>query len=924
MKKEKSLIIKRGVNFFYIFIIQLIAICSVGVYGQNANVPVKLKISADKKGVSEFYWQGIFGERNLIDKDKKIGGLELKYRDKTINLNEYLPEIIKSENQNVKILFRLPENLILTEQFEYSNGELSWNINLTNKGNKELIIQDLSFSLPLASVDEKSGLKAIENLSPHRSITGNSSFCYWIPFSGEGKVLLMAMQEGTSLEYFTKNYERFYIHSSTSVDRVNDTWRLPSTTGKISSGKTINYGLKFQVVADVDEVREKIFQEGGLDVRAVPGMTIPNNLNATCSFRCLDEIKEITAEHKNETRIKKVADKEGNYHIYEFSFTKLGENLITVKYGKGKLAYLDFFITESLETLIKKRSTFITEKQQIRDTTKWYDGLFSIWNMGKSICLSPDNRDGIDAFIVGGSDDPSNSKPIYISEKNVVYPDLKEIAALEYYEKKFVWGGLQRTDKEYPYPYGIYGSENWYENRSGRPFWSDTIVGYNSGGWGKERMWRTFDYVTHLGTYFNLYLIARDNPEMVNYLNASGYLERAYRTAMAFFEIPYNIKMGEKWSFHGWCDWAYKQGNFHEKYIIPLISELEKHGKVEKADKLRREWEKKVKYMIYDDDWPFGSEMYVDRTAFESSYYIAEYAKENRMIPDEQLWFDKNKQVWYSHPVISDSATNSFMKKQLLGNLALRNYIEPGYNILGSAYTLWYYMDYMSQMGGAAILDYAVKFSNDPAKFINIGYNSMLSAYALMNTGENGNGYWYPNKENDGAAGWIFTGWQHDSWNKRRGPKEICGEVDHGFTGAVHSIATYVINDPVFGLIAYGGNLINTVKSYGIIPQDGVRRKLFVQNSNKFLLIEMLQDGFKKDTEIRISKDLSSINFSVENRIQKQHECTISLTGLEIGNYQYLINGQEIGSFKIADEKSPSFVKFSVEKEYSKIQIIKI
>ena len=86
----------------------------------------------------------------------------------------------------------------------------------------------------------------------------------------------------------------------------------------------------------------------------------------------------------------------------------------------------------------------------------------------------------------------------------------------------------------------------------------------------------------------------------------------------------------------------------------------------------------------------------------------------------------------------------------------------------------------------------------------------------------------------------------------------------------------------------------------------------------------MLQDGFKKDTEIRISKDLSSINFSVENRIQKQHDCTISLTGLEIGNYQYLINGQEIGSFKIADEKSPSFVKFSVEKEYSKIQIIKM
>lgn len=59
----------------------------------------------------------------------------------------------------------------------------------------------------------------------------------------------------------------------------------------------------------------------------------------------------------------------------------------------------------------------------------------------------------------------------------------------------------------------------------------------------------------------------------------------------------------------------------------------------------------------------------------------------------------------------------------------------------------------------------------------------------------------------------------------------------------------------------------------------------------------MLQDGFKKDTEIRISKDLSSISFSVESRTQRQHECTTSLTGLEIGNYKYLINGQEIGRF---------------------------
>ena len=62
-------------------------------------------------------------------------------------------------------------------------------------------------------------------------------------------------------------------------------------------------------------------------------------------------------------------------------------------------------------------------------------------------------------------------------------------------------------------------------------------------------MWRTFDYTTHFAIYYNLYRIAEDNPEMVSYLDADGYLERAYRTAMAYFEVPYNILMGKHGHF---------------------------------------------------------------------------------------------------------------------------------------------------------------------------------------------------------------------------------------------------------------------------------------------------------------------------------------------------------------------------------------
>lgn len=176
---------------------------------------------------------------------------------------------------------------------------------------------------------------------------------------------------------------------------------------------------------------------------------------------------------------------------------------------------------------------------------------------------------------------------MYLSEKNVVYPDKEEIASLEYYEKNFVWGKLQRTDKELPYPYGIYGCDNWYELRNGG------LGDYNSGGSGKERMWRTYDYPTHFTIYYNLYRIAKDYPHLVNYLDAKGYLERAYRTAMAYFEVPYNIFMGKQWAIRGWSDWAYKIGNFHERYLLYIIQVLKEEGRNHEAEKLRKEWERR-------------------------------------------------------------------------------------------------------------------------------------------------------------------------------------------------------------------------------------------------------------------------------------------------------------------------------------------
>ena len=250
---------------------------------------------------------------------------------------------------------------------------------------------------------------------------------------------------------------------------------------------------------------------------------------------------------------------------------------------------LEFFVTEPLETLIKKRAAFIVKNQQHRDPAKWYDGLYSLWDRrqpaGKNL-LGPDHLGGQHPYAVSGSDDPSNSKCLLVAEKNVAFPDAAEIASLEYFVKHFVWGKHQRTDAETPYPYGIYGADSWKQNRFTDRDPLDKGIS-RPGGPSACRMWRTFDYTTYFALYFDLYRIAKQRPDLVKECSAAEYLERAYGTARAYFEVPANIRMEGGWSFTGWVYWQYTVGNFHEKYLLPLIAALEAEGQQAKADFLR-------------------------------------------------------------------------------------------------------------------------------------------------------------------------------------------------------------------------------------------------------------------------------------------------------------------------------------------------
>ncbi len=818
--------------------------------------------------------------------------------------------------------------LKMVQRFHSDGNLLDWTIELETTMDFPVLIGDLAIPLPWrAPAGETPDAIFERSFTKHHFISGHGSFLYFTRPNGEPPYLVITVHPGTKLEYYTSegrgNY-RAYIHSGFSGNQqARGTWRQPHTSLKLgpagSPTSKVIYGFRFQWAKSYDEMREILYQEGLFDIRVVPGMTVPEDLAAKFSLHTKCHIEALEPEFPKETRLVYLGEKRPGYHLYQVEFKRLGENLLTIRHDGGRKTQLEFFATEGLETLIKKRSRFITERQQHRDPAKWYDGLFSVYDMKSKVLRGPDNTDGFDHWwgYVLASDDPALCKAPFVAAKNVHFPVREEIAAVEYYLEHFVWGKLQRTDKEAPYPYGVYGVPNWMVNRD--PDLSKR-AGISNSNLDKMHIWRSYDYPHIFMLYFHMYEIAKKYPAMTKYLDAAGYLERAQQTARAYFLYPYEILP--------WYE-TYKWGCYNELVILEIIAALEKEGFTEKADWLRGEWEKKVKYFVYDDKYPFRSEYAIDRTAFESSYALAKYGATTDMKPDSNLWMDKRTKRWYLHPAVRREDARAFMERQLRAGLAVRGWLESAYYLLGADFTASSdtgALSYMANMGGWGILDYAVNFADVPYDWLQLGYASYLSSWALMNTGraESHYGYWAPGKENDGATGWQFmTAKFGRAWIRKevpRGAWPYDGEIDLGYGAGLRMAATILTEDPLFDWFAYGGVLQISGAQLSIIPRDGVRKRFYAVLGEQRLQLELDRDGFAEGQPIIIDKNLTRLRCALENRTKDAHTTLLKVTPTGNASYEVLQNGKRVG---VAKPGTESLIEINVTRPAAAIELIK-
>jgi len=852
----------------------------------QASAPSPFLLEFDGAALTSLRYDGDAFPTNYIAAGRKLGPVDLAWRRpgdpwQSLRTGDAAPE---TDGSYLAKDDRGPA-VSITTALRPEGSVLRWTIDLENHSSDPIEIGDLALPLPMhSSFNGKEPPTA--SVLKHSFISGHGSFLFWMRLNSVGPYLVMTPEHDTALEFWDhlppargeRPTFRAYVHSvavAGSVKAAGGRWRQPHTSATLQPGGKADYAFQLAWAPDYAGVRQRLVEAGLIDVEVAPGMNVPADLSTYIAIRSREAIRSITAEHPDQTKIEPLGEKNGR-RIYRVKFDRLGENMLTVDHGYGRTTRLEFFACEPLETLIHKRAAFIA-KHQVRDTSKWYNGLLAEWNEKSQVQLSPDNYDEIKGWRIYEvtCDDPGLSKPAHLASKNAHFPNQDEIEALDYYIEHFVWGGLQRTTEE-THSYGIYGIPDWKHNRDSS----------DPGPKGKLHIWRCYDYPHIVVMYFSMYRIARDYPGIKMKLDRATYLERAFGTALGMFTIPMEVT---NWS-------PYETGFYNEVVIPQLIDELDLAGKHDEAAQLRGHWEKKVAFFVAGNPNLFGSEYAFDSTGFESTQAIARYALDHPATPG-----------------IAPQQAEEFAKKQIRANLFCRGVIEKAYYYYGSDYRGGagdaFTLSYMSPMGGWGVLNHALHDRFEPEATIRLGFASFLSSWSLMNTGteDSGYGYWFPGEANDGGTGGGFEPAAYGmTWlgqAHHRGPWFYSCETDLGYCGALRTAATIVADDPVFGRFCFGGDMREEKSALHIVPRDGLRRRLHLRTAGQNIDMELTGARFAREETIQWSPSRERFYFLLETESTAGGEFEIGIAGLSAARYK-ITCGQETKEFNPAAMKA--------------------
>ena len=725
------------------------------------------------------------------------------------------PPVLAAANLAPTFAADLP--LRVHRYWESRDGHLALRFELHNPG--EVSVEIGALGIPMVfnniltdrSLDEAHAVSSFHD--PY--IGRDAGYLQVTRLSGHGPALLVLPLGDTPFEAYNPllsdptprsvTFEGLYEWMAHSLAYAEDEWGEadpwnPPTSATLTPGESRSYGVRFHLADEIREIESTLLANRRPVAVGVPGYVVPMDIEARLFLKHAAGVRSLEVDPPGALTITRsgnpavtamaAADPAASgWLAYDVRGRAWGRARLTVTWEDDLKQTIHYKVIKPAVDVVADLGRFLTTEQWFENPDDPFGRSPSVisYDYDEKSHVTEDNR----AWIAGLGDEGGSGSWLAAIMKQFVQPDLAEVAKMQRFVDEVVWGGLQYDEGELAY--GVRKSLFYYQPDDMPDGTYSDEVGYGGwSSWDREHAMtvvRSYNYPHVAALHWVLYRLARNREGLVTNHPWDWYLDRAWRTGVAMAEhAPRYAQFGQ----------------MDGTVFLLILLDLQREGWVEQAAALEETMRARA------DVWrslgyPFGSEMPWDSTGQEEVYAWCRYF--------------------------------GFDEKALVTLNAILAYMPTvphwGYN--GSARRYWDFM-YAGKLRGVErqLHHYGSALNAIP---VLSEYRSGPEDLYLLRVGHAGMMGGIANVTRDGFGPSAFHAYPSilriDGYSGDYGP---------GFFGHAVGTGTYVVNDPEFGWLAFGGNLSaagdDAEGTIRVTPLDAARSRVYLAPLGLWLTLD--------------------------------------------------------------------------------------
>ena len=585
-------------------------------------------------------------------------------------------------------------------------------------------------------------------------------------------------------------FEGFYqwmVHSQAYADsewKKAQPWN-PPTLLTLAPGESKTYGLRFLLSDSIRNIEKTLADNDRPVAIGVPGYILPTDINGRLFLKYSKAVKSVVVAPEGSISVSREASSPAGWQSFSLKGKTWGRARLSVTYEDGSEQAIHYFVIKPEADAVADMGHFLTTRQWFTDSTDPFHRAPSVMSYDRELnqIVLQDSR----VWIAGLSDEGGAGSWLAAIMKELGQPDKAEVEKLDQFVDEVVWGGLQFKDG--PHQYGVRKSLFYYQPDQLPPNYYRSDLDWKSWtSWSKqasEAVDRSFNYPHVAAAYWVLYHLARNDQGLVTRHPWNWYLTHAYETTIAMTTFAPDLA---------------QFGQMEGDIFVQILVDLKREGMKAEADALEAKMHGRA------DRWkaqafPFGSEMPWDSTGQEEVYAWTKY---------------------FGYPDKADVTLNA-----ILGyDPAIPHW---GYN--GSARRYWDFL-------------YGAKYSRIERQLHHYGsginaipllaeYREHPDDFYLLRVGYAGTMGALTDIDQEGFLAPAFH-----SFPDMLSFDPLSGDNGPNFFGHAWNTATYVVDHPEFGWLAFGGDVTATGNQIEVTPLDSFRTRVYLAPMGLWLTLD--------------------------------------------------------------------------------------